>query len=356
MQPEHTRIEQAVWALQDQLLRGPVQLTAGPQAGGIAGTLSADGTAVYVYGEITGYYLHWLASLHSTGTAVTERAALSVQWLGQYLDTDTLPLTRQYLEPDNADWRNQACFAFDLGMIAGGLAALARNGIWQADRVLLTTLLQHLARFVANDQLLPVLVTTPEASLPRRWSTLGGPFMAKTASRILQLKPFVALPAPLEQACRNMLDHYAAMAERFAPEMLHPTLYALEGCLLAGDAYLPLITKGFEAVIQLQGADGSLPESPDNAQPYRSDIIAQALRVGVLLEQRLQMPGRFQPALDQLATCLCQRITAIGYLPFDPATSNQPNTWCAMFAEQALRLYRAMQQNQPLPFTAEDLV
>ncbi len=49
-------------ALRDWLIEGPAQLKSGPEAGAVAGTIESSGAVHYVYGEITGYYLHWLAS------------------------------------------------------------------------------------------------------------------------------------------------------------------------------------------------------------------------------------------------------------------------------------------------------
>ena len=48
--------------LQHFLLDGGAQLVAGDERGGVAGTLDAHRRPAYVYGEITGYYLHWLAT------------------------------------------------------------------------------------------------------------------------------------------------------------------------------------------------------------------------------------------------------------------------------------------------------
>ena len=66
------------------LLSGAVQCGSGAQAGGIYGAFDADGGARYVYPEITGYYLHWLAdngSPHdSDHPAVVRRAQAAADW------------------------------------------------------------------------------------------------------------------------------------------------------------------------------------------------------------------------------------------------------------------------------------
>ena len=55
------------------LLNGGVQLTRGPHAGGVVGSVDADGRPAYVYPEITGYYMQWLAWL-AAGDGVTASA------------------------------------------------------------------------------------------------------------------------------------------------------------------------------------------------------------------------------------------------------------------------------------------
>jgi hypothetical protein len=90
----------------------------------------------------------------------------------------------------------------------------------------------------------------------------------------------------------------------------------------------------------LQNADGSLPESESGSKLKRSDIIAQALRVGLLLRQRGIVNSPSDHSLDLLADALLGRVADDGSIVFDPAApTREPNVWCAMFAEQALRWY-----------------
>jgi hypothetical protein len=63
------------------LLGGPAQVREGLHAGAVAGCLQRHGAAAYVYPEITGYYLHWLAwrASHWGTTPEIERAAQAAQ-------------------------------------------------------------------------------------------------------------------------------------------------------------------------------------------------------------------------------------------------------------------------------------
>jgi hypothetical protein len=352
--------ELAVSQLQQHLLSGPAQLTAGPQRGGVAGTLSTAGEALYVYGEITGYYLHWLASLNTDRAARAAKAHAAQAWLQQYLAMSPWPPTRLYLNGQHPDWRNQVLFAFDLAMIAGGLARCAHAQLVELKPALLQSLSHWLQQFSGDDQLKVIVNKGAVTDLPQRWSSVGGPFTAKTASRILLLAKQAPLPAPLVSQCHAQLEHYAALADQFPPEMLHPTLYALEGVLLADQCADLKTAQGLERLLALLADDGSLPEALDSTTVRRNDIVAQALRLALLLEHRLGDTQRFDRAIHKLAGRLCSQVQthgvqADGTLGFAPGQTTA-NTWCAMFAEQALRLYVAREQQQPLPFTAADIV
>ncbi len=345
----------ALRQLQHFLLNGNVQLQQGPEAGGVAGTLPG-GAAVYVYGEITGYYLHWLASLPASHAECAGAAQAALRWLQHYLLIDPMPPTRLYLQPHPHDWRNEALFAFDLAMIAGGVARVVDKGLGAADTVLVRRLDALLQQFVGDNELKVIVTALDVTKLPPRWSTLGGPFTAKTASRILQLAAVTPLHAPLVHQCQLQLQRHADMADAMPPEMLHPTLYALEGMLLAASPDCEKLARGLQRVLDLQAPDGSLPEAPDSTQIRRNDVAAQALRLAILLEHELGDAQRFDASIHLLATWLCQQILPHGTLAFAPGSGNPPNTWCAMFAEQALRLYVARETAQPLPLTAADVV
>lgn len=346
----------AATRLQHFLLHGAAQQREGEHRGAVAGTLKPDGSALYVYGEITGYYLHWLASLPAATAGVPAAAAAALDWLQRYLHGNELPLTRVYLHESPPDWRNDALFAFDLAMIAGGLACIAEQAISPLPPALLADLQRWLQLFTRNDGLAVCLTRTPATLLPQRWSTCGGPFTAKSASRILLLSQHTQLEASLLQACRLELQRIATDASCHGIDMVHPTLYAIEGCLLCADSEPLVLAQWFEQVVALRSADGSLPESLPTPDIRRSDIVAQALRVAIFLEHQLKQYGRYRTACDGFARVLVQRVRADGTLPFSNDNNPDANVWGAMFAEQALRLYVAHVQQQALPFSAGTLV
>lgn len=350
-----TAAARAAEQLREFLLYGPAQQEELIHSGAVAGTIS-HGQVQYVYGEITGYYLHWLASLATADDLVSARARSAARWLERYLQTEDLPATRIYLDGAVDDWRNHALFAFDLAMIAGGLARAEAHGLLRSSPALSASLLDWLQRFVDGDRLKPCIVQDNTVALPSRWSTLGGSFSAKTASRILLLARQTPVDATLLNACRKMLSTYTMAADQNGLDMLHPTLYAIEGCLLAEQADYEKLACWFDQIVMLQAPDGSLPESIETPDIRRTDIIAQALRVAIFLQRLTKQPLRYQDANEKFAMALCARIRKDGSLGFTADSAGGANVWSAMFAEQALRLYAADAAGQPLPFAVEDLV
>lgn len=339
--------------LREWLLAGPAQLRDGAEIGGVAGTLNSAGQADYVYGEITGYYLHWLAGSHlPDDPRRAANACAALAWCERHYGAGNPVPTRIALTPLPHDWRNDTEFCFDLAMLVGGLSAAARAGLIEPPRDLLEILLHRLLAFATEGRLLPV-ASSSAPGLPDRWSTRAGPFLVKAAARILSAAAWVPLPAPLEAACRGHLRAFPPHAVDATADPLHPTLYFLEGTLALAPEHAQGAREILQRLLVLADADGSLPESLDTPTVRRSDIIAQALRLGLILESPAASAA---PQLDALAAALVQRVRADGSISFQPDSEReQINVWCAMFAEQALGWY-ATQAIASKAFAATEIV
>jgi hypothetical protein len=169
----------------------------------------------------------------------------------------------------------------------------------------------------------------PEA----RWSTRPGPHHLKAAAALLEL-PDGALGPALTQVCRATVEHWAMQLRPPWPvRELHPLLYGVEGLLILGmdDVAAPAV----DLLLELQRRDGSLPAAVDGRDGVRSDVLAQALRAARILEARGRPPSAGR--LDALAAALLRHVRADGAVSFS-VDQPGPNTWCAMFAQQALAL------------------
>ena len=329
--------------LRNWLLHGPAQLREGDQAGGVAGTIAADGKPLYVYAEITGYYLSWLADIANAedNERVRDRAQQAQGWTARHFsDPRHLPQTRIHLAEAEPDWRNDAVFFFDLAMLLRGVDAATEAGIISAAGALRSSLHEHLSQFVRDGQLLPAIQLRGAHALPPRWSTLGGPFLVKASSRVAVSGHHARLPQALALVCELENARWAQSAGEIDLGMLHPTLYFAEGMLLARPDCADAIAALLRRCLALARADGALPETASEAAgKVRNDILAQALRVGLLLRDlgAAQAPGMGQ--IDQLAALLLARTQERDFLPFNADTATQANVWGTMFAEQALRWY-----------------
>jgi hypothetical protein len=334
------------------LLHGPASMRTGVQTGGVAGTIAADGSPRYVYAEITGYYLSWLADLSATESAALaiEPAKRAIAWAARAFASSEVPPTRIYLDATEAepDWRNDAVFFFDLAMLLRGLDAASEAGIADVPAELRAALHMQLLRFVDNDTLCCVLPLRTDVMLPQRWSTCGGPFLVNASSRVAYGARQAALPAALARACVRENERWAQGAGDIELGMLHPTLYFAEGLLLAHADRTSSIARLLRRCLDLAQIDGALPETdgtrPENADDstnvkLRNDIIAQALRIGLLLRDAGEPHAPTQSEQDRLAQALVARVDAAGFLAFDIDSAAQANVWCSIFAEQALRWY-----------------
>lgn len=336
-----------------RFLTGPaIQVTEGRHAGAVMGALDAAGTAHYAYPEITGYYLHWLAEARDridAGAAV--RACAAADWATRALADGAVPATRAYLRADEpADWRNDAVFFFDLAMLLRGLCAAHERGLVAMPAVAIGRLLEELARFVdADGRLLAARRLAGRPELPARWSTLGGPFEVKATSRVLLAERLVDLPARLQTACLALQDAYVAHTASTPLGMLHPTLYFAEGVLVCAAHAATDVGRLLARLLALGDADGHLPEAEDSSVP-RSDIVAQALRVGVLLRAHGIDGAPSLERLEALADTLVGRVLASGAMPFRAdVDAPQANLWCSMFAEQALHWFALHVRGDAVP-------
>lgn len=330
------------------LLVGPAQQSDGVQAGAVAGWVGAGDRADYVYPEITGYFLQWLAWMsrrHGREQVYVVRAEAAVSWLARWL-ADDRPLTRIYVNTPREDWRNDARFAFDLAMVLRGIAAAAQAGLVAPPPTLVDRTCDNLSRLIAEDgQLDACAPYRDDAELPARWSTRRGPFLVKAAAGIIDAaRTLPSVPASLSSAAERTFDASLDALVRAPHDETHPFLYAVEGFLAnpqhaAFAERLPRIVAHFDTLIDRSMTIGRVPEASSEEGPVRLDIVAQSIRAGLLLDAHRRDGISLRRELDSLADALAQYVHDDGALPFSPDVPDlQFNVWTAMFAEQALAL------------------
>jgi len=359
---------EAAARIEDWLLHSGIQIEGGPEQGGVAGWLEEHGRPEFVYLEIAGYYLTalaWLSSGAATSARNTDAAQRSAgrvaDWIANAVSSGYLP-TRLYLSEETADWRNGGVFSFDLAMAARGLSAARQMmGIGEPRHALerLSTMLHNIS--LGGDVMVshePISGKMPP--MPDSWSTRPGPHHLKAAAAVLHL-PRHAVSESLRSVAGRTFDHWTPPLEagHWPCRELHPLLYGLEGMLIrAGSKGGPSLSSAelaFTRLMKVQAADGTLTETVDGGI-VRSDVLAQALRVGLLLRSRGYLAdAEWSERLDRLAGALMGFVQPDGGVHF-ACNQSVSNTCCAMFAQQALYLYSRRGMHDAVPAAAFNLL
>ena len=329
-------------------LRNVAQCAHGPHAGAVAGCISVSGTPSYVYPEIAGYYLTWLAwraSRDGHHPDDAQRAHAVQRWLAKWLAMPSLP-TRVHFDGTSGDWRNHVLFCFDLAMVLRGIAAANRAGLLAPDDAVIDGTCRALSRLVAADGAFDACVPNgTDSPVPDRWSTRRGPFLVKAAAGVLRAATVLTIPAALRAAAERTFATSLSLLAREPHRETHPLLYAFEGVLdmprhpRFHDA-LPSISAQFDILLARASHDAHVPESlccAAGGGPARIDVIAQTLRVGYLLAAHRPQQPPDRVGLARLRQSLLRQVRPGNGVAFARSVAPaQANVWCTMFADQAL--------------------
>lgn len=311
--------ERAITALQDDLA-GAIP---GPWPRAAVGSFEA-GSARFAYPEIAGYWLTWAAGHERVRTAT---GAGVVAWLDATMDDQgRLPTRLGDTRPPYAG----TGYLFDHAMVRHGLAQWARHRHDARALQLHDRLAGGLRAFLAHGRLRASL----GAANPR-WSGRPGPFL---------LKPLARLRASAAQhgwPVQAWIEALVARALERPHREAHAQLYAIEGLWMLGENQAADHALG--ALLALHGGVTGLREVPGNG-PWRNDVLAQALRMALLLD----WPVRQEPGWITALRTLIAEVGPDGRVAFarepdgigTPVEQGQP-TWASLFTEQALRLWQA---------------
>lgn len=357
-----TNVQGLPQKIENWLLESEIQVCNGPHQGGIAGWIDHDNQAEFVYPEIAGYYLASMAFLRAIDPEKTEasvrRVHLCFDWLCRQSETGEVPLTRCYLRPCSTDWRNQICFAFDLAMLIRGIS-LAREFLDESQyRWLLKVYLRRLgACCEPNGTLKPWLALNGSLSqaIPQRWSTTSGPYQLKIAAALLSLSD--VMPEQVLHSCQQLVADWTRLKVREIHD-LHSFFYYLEGLVVMGwkennPHYWSQAAGEYEQIMKNSSAGSGLTSRGNGCgSETRSDVLAQALRIGCLLKSQGFLKGNdWSDRLDQLTDALKAFVSSSGGVAFrviqEPRLCHW-NAWSAMFTHQALDFYERLSDGNRL--------
>ncbi|MFH1710218.1 MAG: UDP-N-acetylglucosamine 2-epimerase (non-hydrolyzing) [bacterium] len=344
-----------------------------------------------IYPESTGYGITTFLFLNrlKRSAELIERARSAANWI---ISQPPGIKAKYYRDPNVTHPPLDDCvYAFDNGIILNGLVNLYETTNEKKYLEFAKKTADFLWDLVRTKDkkthIFPYLdpATKKLISSPHNWATQFGPHQAKIAIGLLNLYK-INSNSHLEKLaiilCKEALK-YQAKEGRFITKIsdgstnLHPHCYAAEGLLYVGlhlrskgenlklaEKFIQAAAKAVEWVLDQQKADGSLRcvygDMRKEGLFERSDALAQVLRLGLLLisEKRLD-PKKYSGALDLLAGRLGRKYQysqkgpkmegAIYYgTDFKGIKTKDANSWCTMFALQALIMYRKFKQGEKL--------
>jgi hypothetical protein len=343
------------------LLTSNIQIPTGPEEGAVTGWLDGDGRMEFIYPEIAGYYLTGMAFMVASNDEQNRakgNARRAVDWLYRECRKGQALPTRRYLSGQNDDWRNHLLFAFDLAMVLRGVIAVEGLVPENQRHMVTEVLIRSLSKFCTPDfELTPFLRRgdAREVEVPVRWSTAVGPYQTKMAASLLcsaQLK----LPPELRRACEGIISRWRSSptGSQITGEW-HADLYFIEGLLLLGlhledSGAIELAAENYRLLASRCTADGYFVcETTQPASVLRSDVVSQLLRAGCILRSFGYLESSFwSERLSTAAALLEKFISPEGSVSFGLGRSEGQihwNSWCALFAYQALRFNDVVSRN-----------
>jgi hypothetical protein len=178
-----------------------------------------------------------------------------------------------------------------------------------------------------------------------KWSTTTGVLHVKAAAALAELGRH-DMTAIVKATLRDEAALFAREGEARMRE-LHPFLYFVEGWLTLwgqtqDQSALANARRAFGMVLgQIDPHSGEVPPLANARDAVtRSDVLAQALRAGLVLEAAGQLTDEagemWRPRRRALQEALLERISPEGGIIFD-CIGGHRNAWASMFGWQALR-------------------
>lgn len=323
---------------------------------GVIGTAKVEnGLPEYVYGEITGYFLSFCSYVCRRNPVYKEHLtpimASHIAWLTQLVKNGFV--TRCPIN-SKEDWRNSAIFAFDIAMIIRGLQDSAT--IVDSSEALKLYLEKFTLFIDYNNKTLKPVINVGKESLPDKWSTRKDIHYTKIVANVIPA--FYERNKKIEfDILKNLLSQFDNYdIDNILNVDSHPLFYYLEGIALASKkdflhsnssiSYIERISSIYKRLVQLTGGIGLL-DNPINGSYKRSDVLAQYVRIGVLLQMSHKLNNQEKELIGIVLDCILEEFYLDGRILFFDKTQmrNNTNTWCAMFLYQAIDFYLISSEN-----------
>ena len=323
----------------------------------------------YLYSEITGYGITSLTFLNvlNPDPILIAKAKKAADWLiSDAMEPFGGFKTRKYSKKgeDAYSFERKWIYAFDCGMILAGLMNLwkaTKESIYlEAAKKSGDFLVEKM--WEKNKGFFAYYVPEEDGlcDKPIKWSDQTGSYHTKLSMGLIKLSDAAQdekYAKTAEKCCEESLSLFEngrfITNRKDMSTHLHPHCYSIEGLIYAGSKlgrgdFIKAAANALKWAINLQKKDGGIPfmvYNNNNASEYeRTDVLSQVLRAGSLLSSMGLING-YEDKLRKLENRLIQfqHLESgkqnggfyFGY-DFDGKFFKHLNSWCSMFAMQAL--------------------
>lgn len=316
---------------------------------GMIGWVRSDNLSPeYVYGEITGYFLSFCSDVCKSRPYMQEQLLpimnSHVKWLKQIAENGYI--TRCMLN-GQTDWRNSAIFPFDVAMIIRGLRDASK---YIETKEALSTYKTIFESFIdIENSILHPYIHITKSKIPDKWSTRYDAHFMKIVANTLPeyLKTYnTSISNILLEIEKDLLSFDD---ERLLKTDTHPLMYYLEGIIILSDIdlvntinshHLEKAVTIYKKIIRICKKN-FLMDNLCTGTYCRSDVLAQFVRVGILLDVKGQLNEEERKYVFDILKFSIDTFVENGKVCFFEKDKNQNyyNVWCAMFLCQAIDLF-----------------
>lgn len=333
----------------------------------------------FAYSEITGYAMTALLFFNrmEKQKGLMQRAEKAAKWLhDNALSKEGAVRTRHYYNAKKADERfsfeGGNVFAFDCSMVLNGFVNLFNETKEKEYLNYAEKIAGFLDEKMFANEMRAVYNLKSKRFLDNagKWSWQPGSHHAKAAIGLLDIAAITEnddFAGKAGQLCENAIE-LQHKSGRFITNKsdnsthLHPHCYSAEGLLYAGiklkeEKFVAAAEKATEWAIANQTSNGGVNAFFDGKwnNSQRSDVIAQVLRLAAALRSIGRLQKIAGEKIDALALRLLQEQNIQpgeqqgGFFygqDEEGKSKNCLNSWCTMFAAQALQWHGKLQRNE----------